>query len=198
MEQSLLDRVTVLQDLAGLTASHYDRRIRLDNAEDLCMTKRNVELLLERARKLCDPPTWYQLAKRTGIAETTISRCRRRGGTLGDINAWKLAKILGMHAQDVIAYMAEDRAQDAPTREYWRQQLPRLLPSIAIATAGITLAAVGALIDGHEGMTWAQILPVLYIMRSVALLSTGAYLLSTSLKRYTRYAPLASAAADNR
>lgn len=46
--------------------------------------KRNVIALLERARALCEPRTWYQLSKQTGIAETTISRCRRRGGTLDD------------------------------------------------------------------------------------------------------------------
>jgi hypothetical protein len=167
--------------------------------------KRNVELLLERALKLCDPQTWYQLAKRTGIAETTLSRCRRRGGTLGDINAWKLAKLLGMNAQDVMAYMAEDRAHDQPTREYWKQQLPRLLPSIAIATAGLTLAAVGGtLIAGTEGgktivelAAWLPLTP-LYIMRSAILISTGAVLLSIGLKTHTRCAPFASAAAELR
>ena len=115
-------------------------------------TKRNVTALLERARKLCDPPTWYQLAKRTGIADTTISRCMRRGGTLGDINAYKLAEILGMDAKDVMAYMAEDRAQDERTKEFWRHQLPRLLPSFAIAVAASLSAQLGGSLNDGRGL----------------------------------------------
>lgn len=156
------------------------------------MRKRNVELLLERARLLCDPPTWYQLAKRTGIAETTISRCRRRGGTLGDINAWKLAQLLGLDAQTVLAYMAEDRAQDQKTREFWRHQLPRLLPAIAIATAGLSLSAVGgSLIAGSEGFT------VYTLCEGLAVTLTGCFLVLTSRKLSTRYAPFVTAAADS-
>jgi hypothetical protein len=117
--------------------------------------KTNTVALLERARKMCDPPTWYQLAKRTGIKATTMSRCRLHGKTLGDINAWKLAQLIGMDAKDVMAYMAEDRAQDQKTKTFWEHQLPRLLPPIAIAGAGTLLALGGSLIGGHEGIGMA-------------------------------------------
>ena len=114
----------------------------------------NTLALLERARKLCDPPTWYQLGKRTGIKEQTISRCRLHGKTLGDINAYKLAKLLQMDTKDVMAYMAEDRAQDEITKSFWTDQLPRLLPSIAIAaTALLSGGAGGSLIDGQRDGT---------------------------------------------
>jgi hypothetical protein len=108
---------------------------------------RNVIALLERARTLCDPPSWYQLAKRTDIAEATLTRCRRHNGTLGDINAVKLAKFLGMDPATVMAYMAEDRAQDDETRQFWTAQLPRLLPSVALASVALW-AVGGTLTDG--------------------------------------------------
>jgi hypothetical protein len=146
------------------------------------MPKRNVIALLERARSMVNPPTWYQLSKRTGIADTTISRCMRRGGTLGDINAVKLGKLLGMDAATVIAYMAADRAKDEPTKQFWSAQLPRLLPSIAIATAGIGALAAGiSLIDGqHQGLTpqlsYAWGFASLYIIRNGVLIATGVVL----------------------
>ena len=116
----------------------------------------NTRALLERARLLCEPPTWYQLAKRTGIKQQTISRCIAQEKTLGDVNAYKLAKLLEMEVKDVMAYMAEDRAQDADTKTFWTHQLPRLVPSIAIAVA-TTLASVtgGSLIDGSRD--WAKV-----------------------------------------
>lgn len=117
--------------------------------------KTNTVALLDRARKMCDPPTWYQLAKRTGIKATTMSRCRLHGKTLGDINAWKLAQLIGMDAKDVMAYMAEDRAQDEKTKTFWERQLPRLLPPIALASTGTLLALWGSLIGGHEGFAIA-------------------------------------------
>lgn len=110
----------------------------------------NTLALLERARKMCDPPTWYQLSKRTGIKEATISRIRLHGKTLGDINAWKLASFLRIDAKDVMAYGAEDRAQDKQTREFWERQLPRLLPSFAIASACLW-SLWGSLNDGTHG-----------------------------------------------
>jgi hypothetical protein len=165
--------------------------------------KTNTVALLERARKMCEPPTWYQLAKRTSIAEGTISRCRVHGKTLGDINAWKLAQLIGMDAKDVMAYMAEDRAQDEKTKTFWEHQLPRLLPPIAIASAGTLLALWGSLIGGHEGIaiTVAHATAKLAVLQSIhyakyaELIGTAylAWLLSS--KPHTRNPPPASAAA---
>src|SRR5579863_207680 len=92
----------------------------------------NTRALLERARNLCEPPTWYQLAKRTGIRETTLSRCIQHNRTLGDQNAFRLAKFLRIDAKEVVGYMAEDRASTDEERGFWTAQLPRLLPSFAI------------------------------------------------------------------
>src|SRR5579871_1792453 len=105
----------------------------------------NTTRLLDRAVKLCSPATDYQLAKRLGIANTTIARCRKRGGTLDNMAAWKLAKMLEMEPAQVIAYIEADRAKDDNKRAFWTAQLPRALPSIAIASAGL-LALGGSLI----------------------------------------------------
>lgn len=71
---------------------------------------------------------------------------------IDDKNAWKLATFLRMDAPTVMAYMAEDRARDAETKEFWRHKLPRLLPSVAIASAGLW-ALGGALTDGAQSAT---------------------------------------------
>jgi hypothetical protein len=117
---------------------------------------------------MCDPPTWYRLAKSTGIKATTLSRCHLHGKTLGDINAWKLATFVGMDAKDVMAYMAEDRAQDEPTKRFWGSQLPRLLSAVAIALALNSGASGGPLtVEGSDknSVTGSAALDRLYIMR---------------------------------
>lgn len=113
----------------------------------------NTVALLERARALCEPPTWYQVGKLTGIKHQTLSRVHVHGKTLGDVNAWKLAKFLGMDPKEVMAYMAEDRAQDEPTKEFWTRQLPRLLSAAAIALALSFGARSGALAADIRSVT---------------------------------------------
>jgi hypothetical protein len=148
--------------------------------------KSNTAALLERARGICDPPTWYRLSKNTGIKAATLSRCMVQGKTLGDINAWKLARFLGMEAKDVMAYMAEDRAQDEPTKRFWGSQLPRLLSAAAIALTLSFGCERGALaVEGSQNWGFNQ----LYIMRSRMLTWLA------SLKTLTRRPPPASAAA---
>lgn len=111
----------------------------------------NTTALLDKALKLCQPATHYRLAKTLGIKHTTISRCYLHGGTLDNEAAFRLAKMLRMPVADVIAYMEEDRARNDKKREFWRQQLPRVLPAIATGT-GLLLALGAALIAGHHGV----------------------------------------------
>lgn len=128
--------------------------------------KSNTVALLERARATCDPPTWYQLAKRSGIKEATLSRCNVHGKTLGDINAWKLAKFLGMDPKDVMAYGAEDRAQDEPTKGFWGAQLPRLFSTVAIAITLSCSADGGPLTVETSSLSADLAFHPIYIMRS--------------------------------
>lgn len=159
--------------------------------------KPNTEALLERARLMCNPPTWYQLAKRTGIKATTLSRCMVQHKTLGDINAWKLARFLGMDPKEIMAYMAEDRAQDEPTKTFWGGQLPRLFSSAAIAAALILGAAGGALADerGSTASTVAISPAIYYAKLLVKLAIRRVRDLAASLGASTRSPPTASAAA---
>jgi len=108
----------------------------------------NTITLLDKAKGLCSPQTDYELAKRLGISPQRISNCRRGKATLDNEAAFKLAKLLRLPATDVVAYFEEDRAKDPHKKEFWRQQLPRVLPSIAIGTA-LLLAVGGTLIDGQ-------------------------------------------------
>lgn len=129
----------------------------------------NTIKLLDRARDLCSPATDYQLAKRLAVSTPRMSQWRRGKSTPDNEVAWKIAKILGMPITDVIAYFEEDRAKNEQKREFWRQQLPRIHPSIAIAGAALG-ALVGTLIDGHWGSGTAHaaslMLTPLYIMRN--------------------------------
>lgn len=160
----------------------------------------NTIALLERARKLCDPPTWYQLAKRTGINEATISRCRVHAKTLNNTNAYKLAHVLQMDPKDVMAYMEEDRAKDETTRAFWSHQLPRLVPSIAIAVAtSLAVSNGGSLIAGTRALQQMskhaalQLLhPIHYAHRLAVELALAVLL---SLKTLTRCPRLRAAAA---
>ncbi len=111
----------------------------------------NTTSLLDKALKLCSPPTKYRLAKELGIKPGTVSRCYLHGGTLDNETAFKLAKMLRMDVGDVIAYMEEDRAKDDKKKEFWRRQLPRVLPSIAIGT-GLLLGLGGTLFGGFHGV----------------------------------------------
>jgi hypothetical protein len=111
------------------------------------MTVKNPHTLklLERGRQLCEPQTWYQLGKRTGISPTTITRCLKHGKTLDNKNAGKLATLLGLTAIEVIAAMSADRAPDQITREFWLAQIPRSISTLAIVAALSFGAARGAL-----------------------------------------------------
>jgi ABC-type Fe3+ transport system permease subunit len=115
----------------------------------------NTEKLLDKARRLCKPDTWYALAKRLGISQQRLSNCRTRHATLNNEAAFKLAALLRMPVADVIAYMEEDRAKAADDEEratFWSHQLPRVLPAIAIGTA-LLLAVPGDLIAGPTKLT---------------------------------------------
>ena len=121
---------------------------------------RNTTALLDRAKRLCEPPTDYQLAKRLGISAQRLSNWRRREQTPDNEGAWKIAEILGPPIPEVIAYIEEDRAKTPEERERWTARLPRLLSALAIA----------AWIAGHGAPQSVENSPAgfyrLYIMRT--------------------------------
>lgn len=92
---------------------------------------RNSIALIDKARTLCAPPTDYQLAKRLGINQATVSRCRNRGGTLDNEASTRLAELLGQDPYDVIAIMELERAKTPEKKAFWESKLPRLVPLVA-------------------------------------------------------------------
>lgn len=93
----------------------------------------NTQQLLDRAREMCQPPTWYRLAKCTGIRQQQISRCVAQGKTLDNKSVWKLAKFIGQPLGDVLALVELDRAKKPSDRNFWEHVAPRILPSLVIA-----------------------------------------------------------------
>ncbi len=122
----------------------------------------NTKALLDKALRLCSPPTDYELAKRLSTSRQRVSNWRRGLSAPDNEAAFRLAKLLGMQTLDVIAYFEEDRAtaaSDKQKMEFWRHQLPRILPAIAIGT-GLLLALGGTLIAGHHGVSFGGALSI--------------------------------------
>lgn len=159
----------------------------------------NTQALLDKAVKLCSPSTSYQLAKKLGVSTSRMSHWRNGRATPDNEVAFKLAKILRMPISDIIGYIEEDRATTPEKKEFWRQQLPRVLPSIAIGTA-LLLGLGGNLIDGSrrdlgtsETATHTEVaFTPLYIMRIWKRFRRA---LRDTLKTRPRYRLPASAAA---
>lgn len=99
----------------------------------------NTQALLDKARELCSPPTWYRLAKASGISQPQISRAVATGKTLDNKSVWKLAKFIGQDFEQVLSLVELDRAKKEKDREFWERIAPRVLPSLVVGL----LAAAG-------------------------------------------------------
>lgn len=93
----------------------------------------NTQQLLDNARQLCQPPTWYRLAKNTGIHNAQISRCISQGKTLDNKSVWKLSKFLGQNFEQVLSLVELDRSTRPADRAFWERIAPRILPSFVAA-----------------------------------------------------------------
>ena len=81
--------------------------------------------LLEAARAACEPPSWYQLARRFKVSTAVIATWRKRGGTYDDEAACDIATMLGMNLSDVIAIREVEHARSEEKRRRWRARLGR-------------------------------------------------------------------------
>lgn len=125
----------------------------------------NTIALLDKARELCSPPTDYRLAKTLEISPTTISRCRKHGGTLDNEATLKLAKFLQQDFTSILALVELDRAKTEKTKQFWDRLAPRLVPSLVIgllATATPEVSRASQLLSHHNSNDFND----LYIMRS--------------------------------
>jgi len=121
----------------------------------------NTQLLLDRARKLCSPPSWYRLAQVLEMHQQTISRVMTKGGGIDNEACFRLGKLLNMDAATVVAYIEEDRAP-VERKEFWRSQLPRLLAAFGLAL-GLSVGSGPRAVHAAEVTTRCD---DLYIMRT--------------------------------
>lgn len=126
------------------------------------METRDSLKMLDKAREMCSPASWYELAKRLHVKNSTLTRCRLHGGTLDNEAAYRLAQLLGQDPLDVIRVMEYERARDPDKRAFWEKQLPRLVPVVAIL--GI-ITGVNHITDGGPQLA-SYSANNLYIMRS--------------------------------
>jgi hypothetical protein len=91
----------------------------------------DIQTLIDKARQIVQPHSYYEVARRLGIATQTLSRVRNRGGTLDNEAAVKLAALLGQPELDVIALMERERAKTPEKKAFWESRLPRGMPVVA-------------------------------------------------------------------
>jgi hypothetical protein len=112
---------------------------------------KNTLALIARVREKTETRTNYAVAKALRMSPANLDRVLKGKSGLGNEACFRAAKLLHLPVAEVIAYVEEDRAKSAELREFWRLQLPRLLPSIAIAATALYVAdpaLIGGLEDG--------------------------------------------------
>lgn len=83
-----------------------------------------------------------QTAKALGIDASNLRRMYRGKGYPNHINCLEIARITGIDAQSVLAYVGADKAKTEEKRALALQRLPRLLPTIGFTFAAIVGATL--------------------------------------------------------
>jgi hypothetical protein len=99
------------------------------------MGMKTTRELLEAARLLCEPPTYYRLAKELGISRQAMTRYRQ-GGTFDDAVAIGIAELLGLEPGYVLACMGAERAKRPAVRQVWE----KVAEGLALVLFGAGLA----------------------------------------------------------
>lgn len=108
----------------------------------------NTNALLDKARELCKPATDYRLAKTLDISDSTVARCRKRGGTLDNEATLKLATFLQQDFKQILALVELDRARTEKTKRFWERIAPRVLPSLVIGA--VAAGGLGVSRESHS------------------------------------------------
>lgn len=122
------------------------------------MSQTHTQRLLERLRKIANPPTDYQLAKMLGVKRQHVHNWKKRGGGMDLTTAYTLADLLH-EDRAIIAGMVELDRRDLSKekRERLEHMLPRLVASTAFAfvaclAATITTSGRAQAESRHEGL----------------------------------------------
>lgn len=102
-----------------------------------------TQKLLERLRKIADPPSNYQLAKMLGVTPQHIHNYMKRGSGMDLVTAYTLADLLG-EDRAIIAGMVElDKANlSAEKKARLEHMLPRLVASTSLAFLACLAATI--------------------------------------------------------
>lgn len=118
--------------------------------------------LLDKARRRCEPPTWYKLAQELHVTPQRMSNWTR-GKHRPDIDAcYRLADFLRVDRGEVMAVILAEQYHGRPQREFWNRIAPRLLPAAII---GLTLAGNHVRQEASEDASKPSKPTILYIMR---------------------------------
>ncbi len=87
--------------------------------------------MLEAAREKCDPPTWYELAKRCGTHSGIVHSWRKREGAFTNEAAFVIADLLEMDPAEVIAIREVSREKDSDRRNRWMERLGKRVAMVS-------------------------------------------------------------------
>lgn len=93
--------------------------------------------LLERVRAAVPPHSKNAVARAINADEANVRRYYKGKGFPNGLSQIQIAKILGIPLDDVIKYIAADKAKTEDGKKAAEALLPRILP-----TAGLTLACI--------------------------------------------------------
>lgn len=105
----------------------------------MAQRKREVSALqiMDKARKACDPPSWYQLARELKTDSQTIAKWRSRGGAFDNDAAYLMAGLLGITFEQVVAIREASREKNEERKSRWIQRLKKT--GASLLTVGISL-----------------------------------------------------------
>lgn len=104
-----------------------------------------IQELLDRARQMCSPPSWYRLAKNLKISHARLSNWTRGRNTPDPDACIKLADFLHADRTDVLALVLAQRHKGAAQGDFWNRLTPRVLPAAIIAFTLAGFAGSGRL-----------------------------------------------------
>jgi hypothetical protein len=119
----------------------------------------NTVKLLERVRMTTPNKSKEQTAKALGIDRGNLNGMYHKKRYPNPMHCMEISKITAIPLQDVLAYIAADKARSEDTKEAVRMKLPRLLPTAGLAIACLVGAFATEGESRHRSPHLAQATP---------------------------------------
>jgi hypothetical protein len=97
----------------------------------------NTVDFLDLVKRRHNVPSDYALAKLLGVRHQTVSMYRTADSTLGDQTALRVAELLELRPEYVLACVAAERAQVPGVRSAWLRAAQTLAAGVAVAAVGV-------------------------------------------------------------